>query len=128
MLITDGQNKYTKLSDRSRGIESFWTRKSLPSGLLFFGGAKMGRVWTTNPVSVTKQNAYMEAHCVNCMDYTHKGAIGQGMVDMDYTPGIWNFDTCHTTCWQDRRTKNNDRMRQYYWDKKAGVVKNRRAR
>lgn len=115
-----------------KGIQSFRPQKcGLPCGLSFFmEGQNMGIRWTTNEISATKQNAYMKEHCSKCIDYTHKGAIGQGMSDMDYTPGVWNFDTCYTTCWHDRRTKHNDAMRiysnKYYWDKKKEQLANER--
>ena len=89
-------------------------------------GANMGLMRTTHEISTSAKNRYINAHCINCVDYTHRGAISQGMADMDYE-GTWNFDTCHETCWHDRRTKNNDAMRKYYWDKKRGVLQNRRA-
>jgi len=44
----------------------------------------------------------MQRHCSQCVDYTHKGALGQGMGDAGLEPGIWDFDTCYETCWHDQ--------------------------
>ena len=122
-MISDGQVK-NKL-DGLKVFNPLDFARSLPSRLFYLKGANMGRMRTTHPIDLHARNQYITRNCVNCMDYTHRREIAQGMFDMDYS-GTWNFDTCHETCWHDRRTKNNDYMRQYYWDKKKGVVKNRR--
>jgi hypothetical protein len=120
----DGQLK-TKIR-RCRSNQSSGLRKEFAPPSSLIERANMGILKTTHAIDNGVKTRYMHEHCNKCMDYTHKGAIGQGMVDMDYVPGIWDFDTCHETCWHDRRDKNNDFMREYYWRKKAGLVKNQR--
>ena len=87
----------------------------------------MGIVKTTHAINGGVKTRYIQAHCVNCIDYTHRGAIAQGMLDMDYE-GRWDFETCYATCWHDRRNKNNDFMREYYWRNKGGLTKNERGK
>jgi hypothetical protein len=129
-LFIDGKNKNNNFGG-SRVI-NLLDSKEFSQPPSFTKGENMGIQWTTHKVSEIKKNSYMKAHCVNCMDYTHRGEIAQGMVDMDYQSGQWNFDVCYTTCWHDRRTKHNDSMRiyshKYYWDKKKGLLNNRRAK
>jgi len=102
--------------------------RSLPSRLFLLEGANMGRMRMTHPIDAVARQRYMVSNCSKCMDYTHRGAIGQGMAEMDYTPGIWDFNTCHETCWHDRRSKHNEVMRKYYWDTRKGVLENRRGK
>ena len=124
-MISDGQ--VIKQIRRLNGIQSIRLRKKFAQpSFLFMEGANMGRMRMTHPIDAAARQRYMLSNCSKCMDYTHRGAIGQGMAEMDYTPGIWDFNTCHETCWHDRRSKSNDIMREYYWRKKAGLVKNQR--
>lgn len=48
----------------------------------------------------------MGTKCLSCPDYIHKqdnaelleGAFGQS--------GVWDYKTCHTTCWRERDKKS----------------------
>lgn len=64
----------------------------------------------------------MDKKCLSCPDYIHKqdnadlldGAFGQS--------GIWDFKTCHATCWREKDRHNMYMSNRYRYKVGLGVV------
>lgn len=47
----------------------------------------------------------MDTKCFRCPDYIHKQANAEMLEDTFGQSGVWDYKTCHTTCWRERDKK-----------------------
>lgn len=44
----------------------------------------------------------MDTKCTKCPDYVHRQDNSEMLEDAFGQSGVWNYKTCHTTCWRER--------------------------
>ena len=81
----------------------------------------MGVTKVTNPLSSGVRKRYMENNCIECEDFLKKQEHAEQFLLMGLNCGVWDFDTCHATCWKDLRVKQNITNLNYY-RRKNGLV------
>jgi len=110
------ENKVAKVSDVVRH------RCDKPRPWLFLvGGLPMGVVKTTRQISSVDKNKWIREHCLHCPDFLHKQENAESFSLFGGEAGIWDWQTCYTTCWQDIRTKKDINDFNYY-HRKVGAL------
>jgi hypothetical protein len=64
----------------------------------------------------------MGTNCVKCPDYVHRQENAELLESAFGQSGVWNYKTCHSTCWADRRTKQDINSKLYY-DRRTAVAR-----
>ncbi len=55
----------------------------------------------------------MDSKCIRCPDYVHKQDNAEMLQDAFGQSGIWDYRTCHTTCWREKDKKGMYQSNRY---------------
>jgi len=81
----------------------------------------MGVVKTTRSLPYLVKKRWQEKYCSHCEDYINRRENSEKLEELlGWESGVWDFQTCYTTCWQDMRTRQAHNSLAYY-HRKVGI-------
>lgn len=67
-----------------------------------------------------REGEKMDKKCLRCPDYIHKQDNADLLENAFGQSGIWNFKTCHATCWREKDKKGMYESNKYRY--KVGLA------